>query len=539
MSEQNTVGGHFQIISELSSGGFGQTFLAEDLRLPNNQKCVVKQLKPQSNDPKIIELASRLFEQEVIALYNLGKHPQIPTLITHFEENGEFYFVQEYIEGNTFERELRLGKVYNQSKVIEIISQLLDVLSFVHKQNVIHRDIKPANLINRIYDGKIVLIDFGAVKQVTNQTAIYPNQTPQNTIAIGSDGFMPPEQLAGQPKFSSDVYAVGMFAVQLLTQTHPTQLRQNQRTGEWIWQDKTNVNPRFAEVISQMIRYDFRQRFANAIEANYALNCLNLNGTSQTPELWKEKSHIQPNFQNRPTQATHFRPNSFNENFNNPPQNYHNAPQNRQHFQGFNQPVIQQPQPQPQPQPQKQPQRQYAVQNPLRETLLEQDRANKNSEQLSLPTQPTGEAGMISLQNSESLTFNSSNTGFLSLPQTKGFMLAAGIVVVFAFLCTFSIRSSIVPNNMSSVPVTQKVTTDSGYKALALQKEAKAQTSEDWRRVAQEWQIAIDYYTVQGMTVTSETEKAEAKKDESFCLEKKLLALRKSDTLQKKQAKFN
>jgi serine/threonine protein kinase len=531
MSEQKTVGGHFQIISALSSGGFGQTFLAEDLRLPDKPKCVVKQLKPQSNDPKIIELAGRLFEQEVIALYNLGKHPQIPTLITHFEENGEFYFVQEYIEGNTFERELQLGKVYNQSKVIEITSQLLDVLSFVHKQNVIHRDIKPANLINRIYDEKIVLIDFGAVKQVTNQTAIYPNQTPQNTIAIGSDGFMPSEQLAGQPKFSSDVYAVGMFAVQLLTQTHPTQLRQNQRTGEWIWQDKTNVNPRFAEVINQMIRYDFRQRFANAIEANYALNCLNFNGTNQPLEVWKEKTYIPQNFQNRPTQATHFRPNSVNENFNNQPQNVHNQhlPQNRQHFQGNNPPVNQQPL------------REYAVQNPSRESLLEQNRTNKNifepSAPISLPTQPVGQAGQQSLQFGRNLTLNSSEASIWDYPQAKGFIYAAGIVVVLAVICTQfapnSIMSRTFSDSSASVPVTKNVTTDSGYKSLALQKEAKAQTSEDWRMVAQEWQFAIEYYTVQGMTGTSETEKTDAKRDETYCLEKKLSALRKSDTLRK------
>jgi serine/threonine protein kinase len=308
MPEQKIVGGHFQIISALSSGGFGQTFLAEDVQFAHKPKCVVKQLKPQSNDPKIIELADRLFEQEVVALYRLGKHPQIPTLITHFEENGEFYFVQEYIEGNTFEQELRLGKVYNQSKVIEIVSQLLGVLSFVHQQNVIHRDIKPANLIHRISDGKIVLIDFGAVKQVTNQTGIYPNQMPQNTIAIGSDGFMPPEQLAGQPKFSSDVYAVGMFAVQLLTQTHPTQLRQNQRTGEWVWQDKTNVNPRFAEVVNQMIRFDFRQRFGHAVEADNAFKRLNLNGQGQTAEVWKQHETINGNRDNRQTQRAYSTP---------------------------------------------------------------------------------------------------------------------------------------------------------------------------------------------------------------------------------------
>jgi serine/threonine protein kinase len=506
MSEQKTVGGHFQIISALSSGGFGQTFLAEDLRLPDKPKCVVKQLKPQSNDPKIIELAGRLFEQEVIALYNLGKHPQIPTLITHFEENTEFYFVQEYIEGNTFERELQLGKVYNQAKVIEITSQLLDVLSFVHKQNVIHRDIKPANLINRISDEKIVLIDFGAVKQVTNQTAIYPHQTPQNTIAIGSDGFMPSEQLAGQPKFSSDVYAVGMFAVQLLTQTHPTQLRQNQRTGEWIWQDKTNVNPRFAEVINQMIRYDFRQRFANAVEANNALKSLNLNGQSQPHEVWKEKTYIPQNFQNRPTQATHFRPNSVNENLNNPPQNVHNQnlPQKRQHFQEFNQPVQY---------------RQNTLPLKPQKSLLEQYGGNKPSQMLPPVTEENISMGNLAEGWGDSLVF-------------KLLMLAVLIILLLLGAYSF-IRLSLEGNTVAEVKASQEITSTTPFEVMIKKDEQKAVTSEDWLRISRSWESLSEDLEMEQFRAITPAAKASVKNRQAEFLNHKLNALRKSDALRK------
>lgn len=525
MTEHKTVGGHFQIISELNSGGFGQTYLAEDLRQMYKPKCVVKQLKPQSNDPKIIELAARLFEQEVIALYQLGKHPQIPTLINHFEENGEFYFVQEYIEGNTFDQELRHGKVYNQAKVIEIISQLLDVLSFVHQQNVIHRDIKPANLINRKSDGKIVLIDFGAVKQVTNQTAVYPNQMPQNTIAIGSDGFMPSEQLAGQPKYSSDVYAVGMFAVQLLTQTHPTQLRQNQRTGEWIWQDKTNVNPRFAEIVSQMIRYDFRQRFQNAIEANNALKRLNLNGQNQPFEV-KRQNEPADYWQTNATYSLPIPDNQQNQEITRQRKlQYTNLEPQYNYQQQFQQQIPQQPiQRQISPAP-IQSQQKTTVQNQPPISLLEQYAGNNpNNYQPTLPI------------SDESITISSFS--FSDLKDSQPFRYFVYIVIgVLAFVLlvqlTWKPYVNTTQNQLNQLPPGVSMLDDS-YKNAALKSENKAVTSDDWRRVSQEWQLAIDFYAVAQMTAQSKSDKDDAKAQEAFCLDRKLSALKKSDKLRNK-----
>jgi serine/threonine protein kinase len=515
MPEQKNIGEYFQVISELNSGGFGQTFLAEDLRIPNKPKCVIKQLKPQSNDPKIIELASRLFEQEVAALYQLGKHPQIPTLITHFEENAEFYFVQEYIEGNTFEQELRLGKVYNQTKVIEIISQLLDVLSFVHQHNVIHRDIKPANLINRTSDGKIVLIDFGAVKQVKNQTVVYPNQALQNTIAIGSDGFMPPEQLAGQPKFSSDVYAVGMFAVQLLTQTHPTQLRQNQRTGEWIWQDKTNVNPRFAEVINQMIRYDFRQRFANAIDANNALKRLNLNGKNQSVEVWKQNNTTDFN----QTQATFSTPVPAFQ----PSQNH---TQQRQYP-----PTTIEPQNNYQQQFKLQNSQQTSIKSPQfgqiqapQKSLLEQYAGNKPNK---MPLPVSDENISLSSFSFSDLKESTAFTYFVRL------LIGVGVFILLIKLL-FAVKVNSAQEGVYTMPQETKNFVSKDHMKSAIEAEKYAVTSEDWQRVANGWQAAIVNYEVVEAVSNDETEKNNAKHKQAVCLDRKITALKRSDNLRTK-----
>ncbi|MEQ8756639.1 MAG: tetratricopeptide repeat protein [Coleofasciculus sp. G1-WW12-02] len=269
------LGGRYKIESQLGIGGFGQTFLAQDLHLPGHPQCVIKQLKPKTTDAASLETARRLFDTEAQVLYQLGDHDQIPRLLAHFEENQEFYLAQELILGNPLTQEFKKGQQWLESQTIALLQDILHVLAYVHEQNVIHRDIKPSNLIRRQQDGKIVLIDFGAVKQVTTQFS-HPQSGQTNlTISIGTQGYVPKEQLGGQPRFSSDVYAVGILGIQALTGTHPRVLRENPETGEIQWRDLApHVNLNLAEILDQMIRYDFRDRYQTATEALFALQSL-------------------------------------------------------------------------------------------------------------------------------------------------------------------------------------------------------------------------------------------------------------------------
>ncbi|GAB4178605.1 MAG: hypothetical protein Fur006_11210 [Coleofasciculaceae cyanobacterium] len=180
----------YQIVKHLGGGGFGQTYLAQDMQLPGKPLCVVKQLKPQANDPLTLQVARRLFDREAHALYQLGNHDQIPRLLAHFDQEQEFYLVQEFIEGHDLKQELTIGRQWNEIQVIALLQEVLKILEFVHQQGVIHRDIKPANLIRRQQDDKIVLIDFGAVKQVSAQTVNSEGHTIL-TVAIGSSGYCP------------------------------------------------------------------------------------------------------------------------------------------------------------------------------------------------------------------------------------------------------------------------------------------------------------------------------------------------------------
>lgn len=269
------LGGRYKVISQLAAGGFGQTFVAHDLHMPGHPKCVVKQLKPQVSDVESLQTARRLFDTEAQVLYHLGNHDQIPRLLAHFEESQDFYLAQELIEGEPLAEELLPGQAWPEGKVIALLQDILNVLAFVHQQQVIHRDIKPSNLIRRRRDGRIVLIDFGAVKQVSTQMASSKTGRTNMTISIGTHGYMPKEQLGGNPRFSSDVYAVGMVGIQALTGAHPRFLAEDAHTGEVIWRDRVQqISPEFAAIVEKMVRYDFRARYMSAADALQAVRSL-------------------------------------------------------------------------------------------------------------------------------------------------------------------------------------------------------------------------------------------------------------------------
>lgn len=264
------IGGRYKIVKVLGAGGFSETYIAEDRQRPGNPLCVVKQLRPASNNPKHLQIARRLFQLEAETLEKLGTYNQIPQLFAYFEENEEFYLVQELIVGHPLNQELQPRKPILEAAVIQILQDLLQTLEFVHSHDVIHRDIKPSNIMRRHLDGKLVLIDFGAVKQVSKQLIDHQGQT-DFTIAIGTHGYAPSEQFAGRVRFSSDIYAMGMIGIKALSGLDPHELQLDPKTGEFLWTHKTQVSPCLAAILSKMVRYDFTQRYQTASEVRLAL----------------------------------------------------------------------------------------------------------------------------------------------------------------------------------------------------------------------------------------------------------------------------
>ncbi|MBW4613651.1 MAG: PDZ domain-containing protein [Desmonostoc vinosum HA7617-LM4] len=262
----------YRVIQALGSGGFGETFLAEDTQMPSSRRCVIKQLKPIQNNTQIYQLVQERFQREAAILEDLsGSTDQIPSLYAYFQSEGQFYVVQEWVEGDTLTAKIQQQGLLSESAVRKILVSLLPVLGYVHSQRIVHRDIKPDNIILRRRDGKPVLIDFGAVRESMG-TVVNSQGLPTSSIVIGTPGYMPSEQAAGRPVYSSDLYSLGMTAIYLLTGRQPQEIETDPRTGEIVWrQHALNVSPTLAMVIDRAIAYHPRDRYPTAKEMLEAL----------------------------------------------------------------------------------------------------------------------------------------------------------------------------------------------------------------------------------------------------------------------------
>ncbi|BAY65252.1 protein kinase [Calothrix brevissima NIES-22] len=253
----------YRPIQLLGNGGFGKTYLAEDLD-KLNEYCVIKQFAPRVQGTAAINKATELFEQEARRLQQLGEHPQIPTLLAYFEEENNLYLVQQFINGQNLLAELKQQGTFNAEKIREVLLDLLNILKTVHQHQVIHRDIKPENIIRRSTDNKLVLIDFGISKQLTMTVINNPG-----TI-IGSPGYAPLEQMQdGKAYPASDLYSLGATCFHLLSGIHPWIMWEQQGYG-WVYSWREHLQqPQSSElqkILDKLLQKDYQQRYQSAEE---------------------------------------------------------------------------------------------------------------------------------------------------------------------------------------------------------------------------------------------------------------------------------
>jgi serine/threonine protein kinase len=260
----------YSIQRVLGRGGFGVTFLAKDAKLPGSPLCVIKQLCPKVCNPLTLQRAKQRFEREATILGQLGSHAQVPRLLDYFEEEDEFYLVQEYIRGWTLAKEVKREGVLGEAEVKRFLLEILPVLTYIHHNGVIHRDIKPPNILRSQDDGRLVLIDFGAVKEqfVSPDLATQRGST---THFVGTLGFAPAEQLALRPTYASDIFALGVTCLYLLTGKPPMEFAYDFNTGEVRWRDLVNVSDHFGRVLERMLKVSLRDRFQSAEDIERAL----------------------------------------------------------------------------------------------------------------------------------------------------------------------------------------------------------------------------------------------------------------------------
>ncbi|WP_420839055.1 protein kinase domain-containing protein [Argonema antarcticum] len=299
----------YRVIRPIGQGGFGRTYLAVDEDMLQTS-CVIKQFSPQAQGTKSLEKAIALFNQEAIRLHQLGEHPQIPTLLAYFEHDKRLYLVQQFIEGPNLFQELQRQGAFGEEKIRELLLDILPILKFIHDRQVIHRDITPTNIIRRQIDGKLVLIDFGIAKQITETSNAQPG------TRIGTEGYAPLEQLrSGQVYPASDIYSLGATCIFLMTQTKPDNLY-NPLDGRWIWKDhllkKGKVfSDRLGQILDKMLQDLVNQRYQSAQQVLQDLNSHLSQPSISTATIPTQPGRVSPPPTSKPPAS---RPSSINNN---------------------------------------------------------------------------------------------------------------------------------------------------------------------------------------------------------------------------------
>ncbi|MBE9199948.1 MULTISPECIES: serine/threonine-protein kinase [unclassified Nodularia (in: cyanobacteria)] len=260
----------YRIIRQLGQGGFGRTYLAED-RHNSHQTCVLKEFAPQVQAQQDLAKAKELFEREASVLKTL-QHPQIPrfhaSLQVQIGSKDFFFLVQDYIDGDNYDQLLEQrqsqGQAFSEEEVVNILQQILPVLSYIHSRDVVHRDISPDNLILRRSDHLPILIDFGGVKQLPASQGFWLTHLGVNNTLLGKKGYAPEEQLRqGKVFFNSDLYSLAVTVLVLLTGKEPQKLYDSYQ-GIWYWGKEIKVSSQLESVLKKMLAYKPSDRYERA-----------------------------------------------------------------------------------------------------------------------------------------------------------------------------------------------------------------------------------------------------------------------------------
>ncbi|PSB59725.1 serine/threonine protein kinase [Chroococcidiopsis cubana CCALA 043] len=257
----------YRILKPMGQGGMGRTFLVVDESYASKSLCVLKQFLPQFHICDRQQQALARFDREALRLEALGQHPQIPHLLDRFEQDGHQYLVQEFVDGRTLEQEFAEEGAFDESKIRQLLNDLLPVLHFIHSRNIIHQDIKPANVIRRSSDGQLVLVDFSVAKCATGPAL------GQTETIIGSAEYAAPEQIRGKATFASDLYSLGVTCIHLLIQVPPFDIFDSSEDS-WVWRCYLGlpVSDRLGQILARLLQNSTRWRYQLATEVIRDLN---------------------------------------------------------------------------------------------------------------------------------------------------------------------------------------------------------------------------------------------------------------------------
>ena len=272
------IRGRYEVLKDIKDGEFIKAYLVKDRDIPSQTPYIVKKLIPPSKDAVTLAKIQILFYERLKEREKLNGHGQIPRLIASFEENQEFYTVQEFIDGHNLDEEITPAKLWRETQVVDLLIQGLEILEFVHRQNLAHLNIQPSNLRRRQQDGKIVLIDFGTLKEIS---ALIANPEKIDSVQrVGASDYALPKESGERSEVSRDIYTVGAIGIQALTGIHPGDFSIDKKTNEVIWRYATpdrpivEINNELVKILTKIVRHSPDNRYLEASEVLTALRQL-------------------------------------------------------------------------------------------------------------------------------------------------------------------------------------------------------------------------------------------------------------------------
>jgi serine/threonine protein kinase len=281
----------YEVLQQLGSGNFSQTYLVKNLQHPEQGRAVLKLLQPKQLEPKFVALAKTLFDQEIQILKHLGHHGSMPSLLAEFDEDGETGLVQTFVEGISVQDAFRRNLFWDEAQLIHFLKATLNILELLHDAGFVHRDLNPAHWIQPFENKSLVLIDFdGAQKcSAAEEPDLNGNVKGEPNLAsafvIGTSGYMAPEQMEGHADWRADLYALGLIAIQGVTGRSPSQLSRNSQ-GEVRWQPLKPIRIELVDILTHLVRYHAQDRYSSAAEALHDVNASIQPHWSQRLKKW-------------------------------------------------------------------------------------------------------------------------------------------------------------------------------------------------------------------------------------------------------------
>ncbi len=263
------IGGNYQFIKVLGMAELVHTYLVADLHIPGHPQCVIKRLRLPGKYPKTLELIFNLLEKKAALLEKVGCHDCIPATIAFFAENQEFYLVREYISGRSLATEIVPGNPLSEQEVIYILEEILEILIFARQNRVIHYSIKPTNIIRHHPDGKLVLTDFGTIEDTIEQ--LMHSQGENVQLTKEESLYTPPPEIRGKVADNSDIYALGITAIQALVGLSTEELKELKNIS---WRDRIEVRDELAAILNKAIHPQRKESYQTPQEMLEALQDL-------------------------------------------------------------------------------------------------------------------------------------------------------------------------------------------------------------------------------------------------------------------------